>query len=114
MIPCKNCETLIGRKEANENDGSCGKCTALKIASHKISSDLLTSFSGKGRRGFVQWLKLGKFLHNIENDADIHAYNDRVNVIRQLIGGEDKYDRLIDVFSRVVLEVAKEETKADD
>ena len=53
-------------------------------------------------------------MHNIENDADIHAYNDRVNVIRQLIGGEDKYDRLIDVFSRVVLEVAKEETKADD
>lgn len=115
MQPCKDCGSLIDRKEARENDGVCKNCTVLQVESRKASSDYLTSFGGKGSRGFVKWLKDGKFLQMIDirqDEAELHWYNDRIHVITQMIGG--KYDRLLNEFAKVVLVIAKEETEAND
>ena len=112
MITCKDCGNLIDRKAARENDGSCSGCAELREAKRKISNDLLTSFGGRGKRGFVQWLKKGKFLQGIEDDADIHRYNDRLDVIDAMIGG--KFDRLLEELVGSILAIAKEETEANE
>lgn len=91
----------------------CDKCAKLLVEYRKISSDFLTAFGGKGRRGFVQWLKMGKFLQVIEDEAEVNWYNDRVAVIHAMIG-QEKLDRLLDNFAMTVLMIAKEGIKANE
>lgn len=108
MRPCKGCKRLLDRKEAKENDGLCRTCAKSQADERKVSSDLLTSFSGKGVRGFVQWLKMGKFLQVIRDEAEVNWYNDRVAVIMAMVG-EDRFDRLVDEVAKAIVGMAKEE-----
>lgn len=113
MLPCKTCQNLISRREAKENDGYCGNCIQSRSENQKVSNDLLTSFGGKGVRGFVQWLNMGNFLRPIRfNAGDVDRYNDRLAVIEAMVG-QAKFDRLVNEFAKVVLIITKEETEAN-
>lgn len=110
-MKCKNCKKSMSRTEENATE-ICSVCQS-KATQQKVTNDLLTAFGGKGRRGFVQWLKFGKFLQPIADDQELCWYNDRIQVIEALVGPA-KLDRLIGEFSKVVLEIAKEETAKDE
>lgn len=110
---CKGCHNSISHKEAKQNKGYCPACIEKEQDKRKISNDLLTSFGGKGKRGFVQWLKLGNFLTQIGDEAEAQMYNDRCNVIEALIGGREKIDKLLDGFADLVLSIAKQEVDSE-
>lgn len=117
-MKCEGCKKQIDRaaiQQAKEDGGLCARCVRL-TENRKVSNDFYTSFGGKGRRGFIRWLKLGQFLQPIKDDdyAALHWYNDRLHVITSLIGGEEKMDRLLDLFVASVLMIAKEEEKANE
>lgn len=109
-MECRGCKKTVYHtdKEQLNPDGYCSKCVSSMSEQTKVKNDLLTAFGGTGRRGLVQWLKIGKFLHNISTDEEIHCFNDRMNIIREIIGGADKYEKLIDKFVDIVLEISKE------
>jgi len=106
---CKDCNNLILREEAKRNKCRCDSCAGLKTSKVKVSHDLVTSFSGKGRRGFVQWLKKGNFLRSLYDDAAVHRHNDRCEVIAMMIGDKN-HDRMLEGFVEVVLGIARTES----
>lgn len=117
-MKCKNCKKQIPRAAVQQAAYDGDLCTTCVRAAknRKVSNDLLTSFGGKGRRGFIQWLKLGQFLQPIK-DADyaaLHWHNDRLHVITSMIGGAEKFDKLLDLFATSVLMLAEEEAEAND
>jgi len=71
----------------------------------KVRNDLKTAFMGKGKRGFAQWLKLGRFLSPIPNDEYRYYHNDRCEVIGALIG-EENIDKLLDKLCDDIVEMA--------
>lgn len=105
---CSGCKCIIDKKEAEKNEGLCDTCVSIKNGKRKISDDLMTSFGGKGKRGFVQWLKKGNFLQGMKDDADVVRHNDRIDVIEAMIGIE-KFDKLYDKVADAVLELARGE-----
>ncbi len=111
-MKCESCGNLIDRKVARENAGLCDTCVNEQTESRKIANDLLTSFGGKGKRGFVQWLKMGRFLQVITDEAEVNWYNDRIAVVEKMVGGN--IDRLLEIFAGTVLEIAKEESETND
>ena len=74
----------------------------------KVARDLRSSFSGKGKRGLTQWLKIGRFLSRLDNEEQVCNHNDRCDCIAAIIGGEDKIDKLLDKLSVIINEMAVE------
>jgi len=104
---CKECgHAIFGEARQKVKDGVCPNCLEVQKQKNKIAADLLTSFGGKGKRGFVQWLKKGKFFEGLENDADVHSYNDRCDVIEALVGKEN-FERLLEAFAAIIITMAE-------
>lgn len=108
-MKCKSCGNLILREDEKRNKGRwCDSCASSRVGKVKASHDFLASFSGKGRRGFIQWLRKGNFLRPLYDDAAVHRYNDRCEVVEMMIGSKN-YDRLLEGFAEVVLGIARTE-----
>lgn len=104
---CKGCGKVGLRGQDDFKKGYCPNCQGTSAEIKKVKNALMTAFGGKGITGFAQWLKMGGFLHNITDDSEVAKYNDRVDVIREMIG-EKAYDKLIIGVARVVLDLADE------
>lgn len=105
---CQKCGSVGLRDKDEFKNGICPKCLNAEAARNKTTNDLLSAFGGKGRRGFVCWLRMGKFFRSIEDDEGLHRYNDRIGVVMEMVG-EKKYDRLLDGFAKLVLSLVKDE-----
>ena len=105
------CSKCGGRIEGKIIEGKitedrlCRKCKTIKEDT-KLRRDLLTAFGGKGRRGFLQYLKLGKFLEQCETPEDITLYNDRLRMIQGLVGSREALQVLLAKFAENVIEIA--------
>lgn len=106
MRTCLNCKKMLTRSEAKAGKGLCEDCNKDKQARIKVRHDLITTFSGKGKRGFLQWLKKGGFLTGIIETEDLYAHNDRIDVIEVMIAGN--FDKLLDKVCDDILKVALE------
>lgn len=101
-VLCPKCKTNFTSAE-NE---PCIKC-ALAQDDAKLRRDLLTSFSGKGKRGLLQFLKLGKFLQQCETPEDVTLYNDRLRIIQGMVGGADAMEIVVAKLVDYIAEIAE-------
>ena len=99
--------TLCPKCNKNFITGSielCMLCAAVQEDA-KLRRDLLTAFGGKGKRGFLQYLKLGKFLQQCETPEDVTLYNDRLRIIQGMVGGVDAMEivvaKLVDYIAEI-------------
>ena len=83
----------------------CFPCAAVQEDS-KLRSDLLTAFGGKGKRGLLQFLKIGNFLKVCSSEADTTLYNDRLQMIEKLVGSSEGMELLLAKFVDSIIEIA--------
>ena len=100
-ILCPKCNKnfIIGSMEF------CIPCAAVQEDS-KLRRDLLTAFGGKGKRGLLQFLKVGNFLKVCTSEADITLYNDRLQMIEKLVGSSEGMELLLSKFVDNIIEIA--------
>ena len=84
----------------------CIPCT-LSQDDAKLRRDLLTSFSGKGKRGLLQFLRLGKFLQQCETPEDVTLYNDRLRIIQGMVGGAEIMEIVVAKLVDYIAEIAE-------
>ena len=84
----------------------CIQC-ALSQDDAKMRRDLLTSFSGKGKRGLLQFLRLGKFLQQCETAEDVTLYNDRLRIIQGMVGGAEIMEIVVAKLVDYIAEIAE-------
>jgi hypothetical protein len=75
----------------------------------KQARDLRTAFSGTGMRGLKVLLKNGRILESIEDDDDCVLHNDRIALIRAMVG--PKMDDLLDHLCKGILQFSQEVTQ---
>lgn len=103
---------LLTREEARKNDGYCEKCAQIKSSTNKVKRDLISTFGGSGKRGFVQLLKKSKFLQGIKDERDIALHNDRIDIIEMMIGYKG-FDRLYEILADSIIKIAQETSEGE-
>lgn len=107
---CDQCRQFSSRKDVKKANGKCPTCSHLDAEKRDRLHDLYSCF-GHGRMGFYQWLKFGKFLDPITDEAERFWHNDRVQVIQSMIGTE-KMDHLLKKLVQVIIDIAKEKIES--
>jgi hypothetical protein len=107
---CKNCgKPLRGQEDY------CPLCEQIKSDRDWQSQALANSFTGSGRKGFIQLLHKGKFMRILHGDDDRTLYNDRIEIIQALAGSTEEMEKLIQAVGKFIIEyVSTERRKKED
>ncbi len=102
---CRKCQTDPGRKQLREADGLCQECAAAEHEDRRVVQDLVNSFSGRGKPGFVRLMELGNFLSPMKDEAAVNWHNNICMVIETMIT-PDMHGELLSRMADVILDIA--------